>query len=99
MGIMTAVSVIFNTGYTYSFSSIKAYFLDIEENIFPIKLKVIAKVLEIPGFGTVEYSSRNEIGHIIALGYWSYYISRLKIICASFPHKASAYQKDTRVTS
>ena len=47
MGIMTSVSVIFNTGYTYSFSSIKEYFVDIEENIFPIKLKVIAKGIEI----------------------------------------------------
>ena len=82
MGIMTSVSVIFNNGYTYSFSSIKAYFVDLEENKFPIKLEVIAKGLEISGFGTVEYSARSEIGHIIALDYWSYYISRLKIICA-----------------
>ena len=82
MGIMTAVSVIFNTGYTYSFPFIKAYFVDLEEKIFPIKLKVIAKGLDISGFGTVEYSTMSEIGHIISLGYWSYYIPRLKIICA-----------------
>ena len=71
MGIMTAVLVIFNTGYIYSFSSIKAYLLDLEENIFPIKLKVIAKGLEISVFGTVKYSARSEIGHIIVLGYFS----------------------------
>ena len=73
--------------------------MDLEEYICPIKLKVIAKGLEISGFGTVEYSARSEIGHIIALDYWSYYISRLKIICVSFPNKESAYQKNTRVPS
>ena len=53
------ISVIFDTGYTYSCSSKKVGFLDIEEKVFPRNIKGIAKGLEISGFGIVEYYVSN----------------------------------------
>ena len=57
MGMVSLFSVIFDTGSTYSCSSNKGDFLKLEDKTFPRKLKVISKVLEIYGFGTVEYLS------------------------------------------
>ena len=51
MGMVRSVSVIFDTGDTYSCSSNKGDFVKLEEKNFPRKLKVISKGLEISGFG------------------------------------------------
>ena len=58
MGMVSSVSVIFDTVATYSFSSNKGDFLKLEEKKFPGKLKGISKGLEISVFGIVEYSVR-----------------------------------------
>ena len=67
MGMVISVSVIFDTGATYSCYSNKEDFVNIEEKTSPINLKGIAKVLEISGFGIVEYYVRSESGRMIAL--------------------------------
>ena len=59
MGMVSSVSVIFDTGVNYSCSSNKVDFVKLEEKKFPRKLKGIAKGLEISGFGIVEYSVRS----------------------------------------
>ena len=56
---MNLVPVIFSTGATDSCSSNKGYSVELEERIFPIKLKGIAKGLAISVFETVEYSVRS----------------------------------------
>ena len=53
MGMVSSFLVIFDTGATYSCSSKKGDFVNIEERIFPRNLKGIAKGLEISGFGIV----------------------------------------------
>ena len=50
---------------------------EVRENKSPIRLKGIAKALEISGFGIVKYSVRSESGHIIALWYQAYYVPGL----------------------
>ena len=77
MGMVSSVSVIFETGDTYSYSSNKREFVKLEEKTFPRKLKGISKVLEISGFGIVEYSVRSESGRMIALLDQAYYVPRL----------------------
>ena len=68
MGMVSSVSVIFDTGATYSCSSNKGDFVNIEDKKFPRKLKGIEKGIEISGFGIVGYYSvRSESGRIIAL--------------------------------
>ena len=67
MGMVRSVSVIFDTGTSYSCSSNNGDFVKLEEETFPRKLKGIEKVLEISGFGIVKYSIRSEIGRVIAL--------------------------------
>ena len=74
MGMVSSVSVIFDTGATYSCSSNKVKFVKLEEKKFPRKLKGIVKGLEISGFGIVEYSVRSESGRMIALRDQSYYV-------------------------
>ena len=56
MGTVSSVSVIFDTGDTYSCSSNKGHFAKLEEKKLPRQLKGISKGLEISGFGVVEYS-------------------------------------------
>ena len=51
--------------------------MKLEENTLPRNLKVIAKGLEIYGFGMVEYSIRSESGRMIALQDQAYYVSGL----------------------
>ena len=51
--------------------------MKIEEKTLPINLKVIAKGLEISGFGTVEYYVRKESGKMIALRDQAYYVPGL----------------------
>ena len=41
--------------------------MNLEEKTFPINFKGISKVLEIYGFGIVEYSVRSESGRMIEL--------------------------------
>ena len=41
--------------------------MKLEEKIFPINIKGIAKGLEVSGFGIVEYSVISESGRVIAL--------------------------------
>ena len=77
MGMLISVSVIFDTGATYSCSSKKAEFLKLEEKKSPRKLKGIAKGLEISGFGIVEYFVRSESGRMIALRDQAYYVPGL----------------------
>ena len=58
MGMVSSVSVNFDTGDTYSCSSNKGDFVKLEEKTFPRNLKGISKVLEISEFRIVEYSVR-----------------------------------------
>ena len=53
MGMVSSVSVIFDTGATYSCSSNKGDFVNLGEKTFPRRLKGIEKGLEISGFGIV----------------------------------------------
>ena len=53
MGIVSSFSVIIYTGATYSCSSNKGDFVNLEEKTLPRNLKGIAKVFEISGFGIV----------------------------------------------
>ena len=56
MGMLSSVSLIFDTGANYSCSFNKGDFLKLDEKKFPRKLKSIAKGFEISGFVIVEYS-------------------------------------------
>ena len=51
--------------------------MKLEEKKFPRNLKVIAKGLEISGFGIVEYYVRSESGRMIALRDQAYYVPGL----------------------
>ena len=73
MGMVTSVSVIFDTVSTYSCSSNYGDFVNIEYKMPPRKLKGIAKDIDISGFGIVEYSVRSESGLMIALWDQAYY--------------------------
>ena len=53
MVMVRSVSVIFDTGDTYSFSVNKKGFVKLEEKTFPRNLKGIAKGVDIYGFGIV----------------------------------------------
>ena len=97
MGMMSSVSVIFDTGAIYSCSSNKGDFLKLEDKTFPRNLKCISKGLEISGFGIVEYSIRSKSGPMIEVRAQEYYVPGLPK--DSFPHKAFAHHKDTRVSS
>ena len=77
IGMVSLVSVIFDTGATYSCSFNNGYFVDLEEKIFPRKPRGIAKGLEISVFGIVEYYARSEIGRMIALRDQEYYVPGL----------------------
>ena len=67
IGMVSSVSVIFDTVSIYSCSSNNGDSVKLEEKKFPRKLNVIAKGLSISGFGIVEYSVISESGRIIAL--------------------------------
>ena len=86
MGMVRPVSVIFDTGSTYSCSYNKGEFVKLEEKTFPGNLKVIAKGLDIYVFGVVEYSVRSESVLIIALWAQAYYVPGLpKYLCMISP--------------
>ena len=48
--------------------------MKLELDIFPRNIKVVAKGLEIFGFGIVEYSVRSESGRMISLWDQAYYV-------------------------
>ena len=77
MGMVSSVSVLFDTGDTYSCYSNKGYSLKLEEKTPPRNIKITAKGLEISGFGIVEYSVRSESGRIITLRDQAYYVPGL----------------------
>ena len=77
MGMVSSVSIIFDTRATYSCSSNKGDFVKLEEKKLPRNLKGIAKGLEISRFGIVEYSVRSESGRMIALQDQAYYVPGL----------------------
>ena len=86
MVVVSSVSVIFDTGATYSCSSNKGDFVKLEERTFSRNLKGIEKVLEISGFGIVEYSVRSESGHMIAFQSQAYDVPGLpKDLCIISP--------------
>ena len=77
MGVVSSVSVIFDTGTTYSCSYNQEYFMKLEEKTFSRKLKGIAKGFEIYGFGIIGYSVRSKIRSMIELRYQAYYVPGL----------------------
>ena len=77
MGMVSSVSVIFDTGDSYSCYSKKGYFVKLEENMLPRNLKDIAKGLDVYGFGIVKYSVESESGRMIALWDQAYYFPGL----------------------
>ena len=74
MGTVSSVSVIFDTGATYSCFSNKGDFVDIEEKMFLRNIKGVAKGLNMSGFGIVKYYARTVSGCMIALWYQAYYV-------------------------
>ena len=96
MGMVKPVSVIFDTGATYSCSSNKGDFLKLEKKKSPRKLKGIAKGLDISGFGIVEYYVRSESGRMIALRAQAHYVPRLpkylRIIYPQGIHTSEGYK-------
>ena len=79
MVTVSSVSVIFDTGATYSCYSNKLDFVKLEEKTPPINIKGIAKGIEISGFGIFEYSVRSESGRMIALRAQAYYVPGLPL--------------------
>ena len=77
MGMVISVSVIFDTGATYSCSSNKGYFVNLEEKTLPRKLIGIENGLDISVFEIVEYSVRSGSGRMIALWAQAYYVPGL----------------------
>ena len=69
MGTVSLASVIFDTGDTYSCSSNKGDFVELEEKTLPRKLKGISKILEIYVFEIVECTFSSKSGHTMALQY------------------------------
>ena len=86
MGMVISVSVIFDTGDTYSCSSNNGYFVNIEEKMFLRNLKGIEKGLDFSGFGIVKYSDRSDSGNMVALRAQAYYITGLpNYLCMIYP--------------
>ena len=70
--------------------------MKLELDIFPRNIKVVAKGLEIFGFGIVEYSVRSESGRIIVLWDQAYYVPGLpkyfRIISPQGIHTSGGYK-------
>ena len=96
MGMVSSVFAISYTGDTYSCSSRKGDFVKNEENMFPRKLKCIAKILDVCGFGIVKYSVRSESGRMITLRDQAYYVlglpKYLRIISPQVIHTSEGYK-------
>ena len=65
--MVSSVSVIFDTGATYSCYYKKGDFVKLKDKMLPRNLKGIEKGLGISGIGIVEYYVRSEIGLMIVL--------------------------------
>ena len=101
MSMVRSVSVIFETGATYSCSSNKGDFAKLEEKTPPRNLKGKAKFLEISKFGIFEYSIRSESGRMIVLQAQAYYVPGLpKDFCIMSPQgiRTSEGYKDTFIS-
>ena len=96
MGMVRSVSVIFDTGATYSCSSNKGGFVKLEEKTFTRNLKGIAKGLDIYGFGIFEYSVISESGRMIVLRDQAYCFpglsKDLRIISPQDIHTSEGYK-------
>ena len=96
MVMAISVSVIFDTGYTYSCSSKKVDFVKLEDKTFQRNIKGIENGLEIYGFGIVEYYNRSTSGRMIALQYQVYYVpglpKYLRIISPKGIHTSEGYK-------
>ena len=77
MGMVSSVSIIFDTGAAYSLYCNKGDFMKFEEKAFTRNIKGIAKGLEIFGFEIAEYSVRSESGRMIELRDQVYYFPGL----------------------
>ena len=77
MGMVISVSVLFDTGGTYSCYSNMGHFVELEEKAFSRNIKGVAKGLNIPVFGIFVYSVGNESGHMIAFQDQAYYVPGL----------------------
>ena len=77
MGLVSSVSVIFDTRATYSCYSKNGAFVKLEEKTFPRNIRGISKGLEIPGLGIVEYYIRSESERMIELWDQAYYVPGL----------------------
>ena len=88
--MVRSVSVFFDIVYTYSCSSNKGDFLELEKKMLPKHIKGISKGIDATGFGIVEYSVRSESGNIIALRDLAYYVPVLhKYFGLHFPTRYS----------
>ena len=86
MGIVSSVSVIFDTGATYSCYYNKGDCVKLEEKTSSINLKGIETFLEISGFEIFDYSVRSESGRRIALQDQAYYVPGLPSnLCIIYP--------------
>ena len=86
MGKLRSVSVIFDTGDTYSCLSNRGGVVNIEEKTLPRKLKGIVKGLAISGFGIIEYSVRSKSERMITLRAQAYYVpGSPKDMCIIYP--------------
>ena len=74
MVMVISVSLIFDTGDTYSCYSNKGESVKLEYHIFKRNIRSITKGLAVSGFGIVQYSVRIEIGRMIELQTQVYYI-------------------------
>ena len=72
--------------------------MEIEEKIFPGKIKVIAKFHDITSFGIFGYSVRVESIHIIVLWDQLSYVPGLTKDFSIVYHKELSHHKDARVT-
>ena len=99
MGMISSVSVIFDTGATYLYYFNKGDFLNLEETMLPINLKGTEKGLAISAFGIVKYFVRSGIESMISLQAQAYYVPGSQKYLSSFNHKEFEYHKDTRVPS
>ena len=74
--MVSSVSVIFETRYTYSHYSNMLDFVRLKEKKFPRNIKGTAKDLEIYGFEVYQYSVRSVSGRMITLQYQVYHVPR-----------------------
>ena len=72
--MVSSVSVVFDTVYTYLRYFNKVESVNLEENTLPRNIKGTAKGLEIYGFGIFKYSVSSVSGRMIALQDQAYHV-------------------------